>query len=551
MDLSLVFKNLQQLKSTDLTSQSVEEIKSSIVSANQLVGNDLPHYVVPHSFHGLPLVSGSEHLPQIYAIAGIGIMSIIDQIKLHSSDNIIIYEPTPGLAYMFLSQIDISIFFGNSNVHIFTNMKDFANGLQNIYEWWTTVKAWKTPSCERLHPDKVQAFHQCLNEKVVVGKANLNTINKTYFWRARNELVNLHAFKNRGNAISCPGGMKNIPAILVGAGPSLRTSLPVLKDASKNDNVLIIAASTTLRVLIPEGIYPHFVIIIEGEKQTHFENIPNLDQLRLVAHLQTSPGHLEYPFKDIFWFTQKTSPIVPVVSSIHQRIQPVKFSGCVLSAAFLLARFWGCNPIAFTGMDLAYRSGDKYMKGLEKRDEEHDQKPFYDVPSQDGRLLIAPPEFLSYAQTIETELEHLKKTNPEFQAVNASVGGRRIKGMVEMGLDKFVNQFTSHDLSVNRILTQVISTWPVLPTDAVDAILRNHLKIYQKLAVILDTTPSSLQSPESLKSINELLNKLPVFNSDTVRLIAWVRHIRSGRDVSDADLLSLKTEVCQILDELS
>lgn len=549
MDINRVHENLKQLKATDLTPPSLEKIKKEIVSASQLLGEDLPHYVVPHSFKGLPgISSGDEHITSVHAIAGVGVMGFADQIRVHRSDDVIIYEPIQGLAYLFLAQVNVSEFFGRSKVHLFTSLDALANALRSTYEWWKTLEAWKSPPSARLYPDKVEAFHQILIENGLLGKINLNTLNELYFQWIRNEIKNLHFLKDRQCAISCPDGMKNVPAVLVGAGPSLRHSLPALKGISRSDSMLIIAASTTLRVLIHEEIYPHFVIIIEGQKQAHFENIPHLNRLRLLAHLQTFPAHLEYPFKDIFWFNQETSALASVIASILPETQPIKFSGNVISAAFLLASFWGCNPIAFTGMDLAYQDGDKYMKGLAKKEYEPERKHFYDVPGQNNCQLKAPPEFLSYAHNLELELEHLKKTRPEFQAVNASVGGRRIRGAIEMPLEDFARHTPTGDVAVDRILTQFISSWPELPADPLERILENYLKTYHLLDRILDKSVSSLQKPDNLAKIEQHMKQLPEFNTNVVRLIPWVHHIRSGRKVSEADLSSLKTEVCQILD---
>ena len=549
MDINRVLENLKRLKTTDLKPDSAEKIKEEIVSATQLIGKDLPYFVVPYSFQGLSVISSDDdHITAIHAIAGVGIMGFADQIRIHRSDDVIIYEPIHGLAYLFLAQVNLSEFFGQSKVHLFTNLDTFANSLQNIYEWWKTLEAWKSPPSARLYPDKVEAFHKHIIENGLIGKINMNTLNKLYFQWIRNEIENLHILKNRRSAVSCPDGMKNVPAVLVGAGPSLRHSLSALKDISRSDNMLIIAASTALRVLIPEDIYPHFVIIIEGEKQTHFENIPHLNRLRLLAHLQTFPGHLEYPFRDIFWFNQETSAFASVIATILPDTQPLKFSGNVLSAAFLLASFWGCNPIAFTGMDLAYQAGDKYMKGLDKIEQESDRKPFYDVPGQDNRQLKAPPEFLSYAQNLEIELEQLRRANPEFTAINSSVGGRRIKGTIEMTLEDFAENIPIPDISVDPLLLQFTASWAALTADPLDKILQNHLKTYHCLESLLDKPIASLQEPDNLTKIGEHLKQLPEFNTSVIRLIPWVRHIRSGRNVPETDLSSLKAEVCQILD---
>jgi len=552
MDINRVYENLRQLKSTDLAPQSKEEIMQAIVTATQNIGEDLSHYVVPKTLINLNgLDVEQDHIATIHVIAGVGIMGFVDRIRLHALDDVIIYEPDEGAAYLFLTQVNVSEFFRKSGVHLFTTLDAFIHGLRNRYEWWKNFEAWKSPPCAKHYPDKVEAFHHHLIQNGLIGKINQNTLNKLYFLWAANELTNLQMLKNRQCAMSDPDSMKNVPAVLVGAGPSLRHSLPELKKISQSNKMLIVAASTTLRVLIPEQIYPHIVIIIEGEQQSHFDNIPHLNRLRLLAHLQTHPEHLKHDFKDLFWFDQETSALRSLTASLVPGTKPIKFSGNVLSAAFLLTTFWGCNPIAFTGMDLAYQTGDKYMKGLEKKEEKDNERKFYPVPAQDESTLEAPPEFISYAHNLEMEIERVQKADPNFRAVNASTGGRRIKGTIEMTLEKFAGHFSMEKDLVEPMLSRAIESWPSLPEKTVETVLTEHLNTYHRLSALLESPNSPSENQAQIEKINHFLDQLPEFNTGVIRIIPWVRHIRSNRNISNADLDALRSTVRQILDGIS
>ncbi len=548
MDLQRIHENLKHLKGTDLKPCPDQMLMQEIISATKRVRENLPHYVVPKNFHGInPVSSEKEHWAVIHAMAGIGIMGIVDRLQLHPTDLVIIYEPDPGLAFIFLSQVDLKAFFNDCKIFIYTSLNNFKTALNGIYEWWKEVHAWKSPFTSKQYPERVEEFHQQIIQHVMMGKVNLNTLNKLYFEWVKNETINLHQLKQKRCATCCGQHMENVPAILVGAGPSLRHGLLALKEIYKKQNALIIAASTTLRLLIPEGIIPHFVIIIEGEKQAHFDHIPHLDQLNLLAHLQTHPDHTRHLFKDIFWFNQETSPLSPFVQSILTKNRPLNFSGNVLSAAFLLTAQWGCNPIAFIGMDLAYPSGSKYMSGLEKSGEEDLKRNFYDVPGQNNEMLKAPPEFVSYARNLETAIELNQKAAPQLKVINASIGGRRISGTVEMPLEGFMTQITKKDPSLQPLLETFIDSCSPLPAAETARFLNHQKQTYRNLENILEKESSEPLGTDQWIQIRDLMNRLPEFTTGVSRLIQWIRNIRSGKDISTRNLDSLKVVIKDML----
>ncbi|MCP3954199.1 MAG: hypothetical protein GY697_18585, partial [Desulfobacterales bacterium] len=203
MDLSLVSKNLKQLASTDLALASADDIKAQIISATRRVGDALPHHVVPKGFKGLSFApSPIDSTSKIVAIAGTGFMGFTDKIHLSLSNDVIIYEPLPGLAYLFLSQIDFTDFFGNTNIHIFSHIENFATALQNLQNCWRSIKAFKAPTANQLFPEEVAKFQNIVVEYGLIAMNEIKALEKHYFQWVRNESINLQQLQGRPNASS-------------------------------------------------------------------------------------------------------------------------------------------------------------------------------------------------------------------------------------------------------------------------------------------------------------------------------------------------------------
>ena len=120
----------------------------------------------------------------------------------------------------------------------------------------------------------------------------LHSSNEAYYDRMRNELVRQYlvvrpmmevnlrtapiiqgnTFENLPIIASSPDvseigdGMKNIPFILVGAGPSLDESIDFLK--SVQDKSIIVCSNSPLRKLLHNGIKPHLVVTADPQEPT-------------------------------------------------------------------------------------------------------------------------------------------------------------------------------------------------------------------------------------------------------------------------------------------
>ncbi|MDH5542929.1 MAG: DUF115 domain-containing protein [Nitrospinota bacterium] len=176
--------------------------------------------------------------------------------------------------------------------------------------------------------------------------------------------------KNRNNIRRTPGvknlfdRFKNLPSIVVGAGPSLDRNIKYMQYAS--GKAVIIACDTALKILKQNGVKPDIVINLDPQSNVvnFFEEI-DTREITLVAPTIAYPP-LREAWKGHFFFYNKNAPDIPLLAGIaheHRELGLLTPGGSVLSVAFDLAFKMGADPIAFIGQDLSYSADNAYASG--------------------------------------------------------------------------------------------------------------------------------------------------------------------------------------------
>jgi len=155
-----------------------------------------------------------------------------------------------------------------------------------------------------------------------------------------------------------------LPAVVVGAGPSLDLALPLLHQA--REHAVIVAVDTALRPLASAGIEPHVVVAVDpGEANVrHLVDLPPCPGAHLVAEGSVDPAAFAAFRGRTFAFAvadHEPWPWLRPSGFDHGRLRAW---GSVLTCAFDLACVMGCDPIVFVGSDLAFTLGRPYARGV-------------------------------------------------------------------------------------------------------------------------------------------------------------------------------------------
>ena len=301
----------------------------------------------------------------LYAISGFGDGSHVQHFLDHSSGgtHFIVAEEDPALLRETLSRFDCSNLLANERFMLGVGEPD-DNFFRDI----------QTAALSEIQDINMVIF------------SPLHSLNEAYYDRMRNELVRQYLVVRpmmevnlrtapiiQGNTfenltIMAPSPdiseigdeMKDIPFILVGAGPSLDESIDFLK--SVQDKSIIVCSNSPLRKLLNNGIKPHLVFTADPQEPTlaGFKGV-DVAGLTLACPFSAYPEIVRlFDGRILSWCT--FNPIVDLVKKYMGKPpgSPIMEKGTVSGCVLDLSRLLGSKKVLFVGQDLCIRDDGRY-----------------------------------------------------------------------------------------------------------------------------------------------------------------------------------------------
>lgn len=202
-----------------------------------------------------------------------------------------------------------------------------------------------------------------LAQRIVVGARN-NEIARQKFAGPYlcNTLTNLPAIASEGDVASLYGRFSGVPALVVGAGPSLDRNVAAL--VHLQERALVIAVDTAVRPLLAAGIRPHLIVSVDPSEVNarHLDRLPDTRGMWLVAEGSLDSRVFEQFRGRTFFFRVANHHPWPWLAEQGAGCGLLDAWGSVLTSAFDLAVRAGCGPIVFAGADLAYTGDQIYCR---------------------------------------------------------------------------------------------------------------------------------------------------------------------------------------------
>ena len=182
----------------------------------------------------------------------------------------------------------------------------------------------------------------------------------------RNFLRNQEVIQKNPGVIALKNRFRDIPCIVVGAGPSLDKNIRYLRKAC--EKAVILCCDAALKPLLSHGIVPNFVLVLDPQEEIarFLSNVPQKG-ITLVVPTIVHPNILELWKEEILFFN-KFAPDIPTLVEIQKMVPKIGIltpGGTVLSVTYDLAFQAGCNPILFAGQDLSYPKKNSHSHGTE------------------------------------------------------------------------------------------------------------------------------------------------------------------------------------------
>ncbi|WP_396598622.1 motility associated factor glycosyltransferase family protein [Bermanella sp. R86531] len=258
---------------------------------------------------------------------------------------------------------------------------------------------------------------------------------------------------------------RSIPALVVGAGPSLNDKIDFIKE--NKDDFLIISAGTALRSLYKAGITPDIHAEIESDYNTVLAlnsiDPDYLKDIKLIGPIQLNPlAFKKFNTKRLFFKDSSAQSGMFEISDTD----PIPHSTPTCSntaMAFLL--YHEFKDIYFVGMDLGYKdkSNSHAQGSLYYEQDAPDQikqamkaKEFTDyinILDVNGGTIKTEPIYFSTKRRIENAIRTSKSIGKETDFYNAS-NGAEISGaphIKEIALNKNINYKNLKDSFINKV----------------------------------------------------------------------------------------------------
>ena len=462
-------------------------------------------------------------LYKIMYIYGIGNGYLINMLTQNQFHNFIyVFEPELELLYIALNLTDISEDIASKRV-ILIHTQDFDSvSFRRIVEGLAIVhlKAYDL----RLNG----VFYNSYIDDIKKVNQDILKIFRYYLVSTGNdatdELLGLeHFVQNLPLMLKNPQlnnlvhkGKNSDTAIIVATGPSLSKQIPLLKEIQ--NYVTIIAADASLPVLEKENIKPDIVTTIERTARTgeFYEHTTPAFQKDIVFALTAivaqelldniKEGQLQLSMRPTGWHYA------------YMELEKYGYLGLGMSSAnmaFELASSMKFKQILIIGQDLAYaKDGRSHAENHIFGNDEIKQKA-YDEYTQayggDGEVRTTKV-WKMFLNGYENTVAQNREKGETFLTINATEGGARIKGTIEMPFAKAVENYVTKEQIKEKIVLDLPS----------EELYEEHmLQAVEKLAKAIEMGKTMKRSVKKLlKILTKVIRKYKKYPIEDIHLYA-------------------------------
>lgn len=454
---------IENAKKEDDISLEVIETKSKNLSAKVIKNGKsvLLHSAYDPIKEANTLIKEIEDDVDVVFIFGIGGGYLINAIK-KLNINIVVIEPSISFFNLLIDNFKLDKILEDSKVTFFIGGNDIED-IEKFISLKTTkkVKFFITRSYSNLFTDDA-LFYQTKVLSIIDKKTiNINTILRFDKLWAYNIASNVVEISTHYGVNRFFDKYKNIPAVVVSAGPSLEKNIRKLKDLK--DKAIIIAVDTAMKPLSSHNISPHFVITIDPQKKNskYFRNV-NFKDTVLIAESSVDNEAIS-SFKGAIYFLDSIFPLAKYFMRPLGKRGDITMGGSVSTAAYDFAIRIGANPVIMLGLDLSFPNHQTHIKGSY-----HEENFFTEIGKLDSydsriyKVLVSGnlrEEKNVYGESVFTDsrfdmyrnwYEEQCKINGSKKFYNATEGGVIIKAMENITVDELLKKLDNINIEIDK-----------------------------------------------------------------------------------------------------
>lgn len=154
---------------------------------------------------------------------------------------------------------------------------------------------------------------------------------------------------------------KNLPFLVLGAGPSLEKILPHL--AKLKNKMVIVCVDTALRALLQRNIQPDFIVLTDPQywAYRHIAGLKSPESI-LITENSVYPSVFKFECKKIVC-AKSQIPVGQFFEKYCGELGYLGAGGSVASCAWTFAKYCGAKNIFLCGIDLSFPGKQTHIKG--------------------------------------------------------------------------------------------------------------------------------------------------------------------------------------------
>lgn len=293
---------------------------------------------------------------------GIGLgYTCIECAKKHPEKTLIIFEPDPYHFFSSLIFTDWADVFKCKNLILAISCTpEQGITLINQYEILKTkifhVKA------QTNHAEKYfETLETLIKRNINKEKINIATLEKFGKLWVKNTCKNLKKSFFAQGITQYKNCAKNLPFLILAAGPSLEDVLPHLKEIQ--NKAIIVCVDTALRFCIKHKVEPDFIVLTDPQywAYKHIDGIKSPSSI-LITESAVYPSVFRFLCKKIIC-CKSNFPLEHYFDSFRSDKGTLVAGGSVASTAWNFAQYAGSSEIYVAGLDLAFVNKQTHIKG--------------------------------------------------------------------------------------------------------------------------------------------------------------------------------------------
>jgi hypothetical protein len=364
-----------------------------------------------------------------FVLLGYGLGYLAEALILRYPDRkLYLAEDDFSLLFYFLSLRDLRNVIENPNV-FFLFGHETPEQLATLWQLHKLflLQTFTNRALYQCHTAFFDKVYQAVKNFNMRKQVNANTLKRYARLWLRNLARNAGALAEALPVSAMFGRFAGMPAVVIGAGVSLETLLPVLPQIRQH--AILVCVDTAYRILLHHGIEADFLIITDSQywNSRHLDNCRSTSTL-FIGELGIYPSLLHDSTAFKRFFCNSFFPVARLFESMVEEKGSLKSGGSVATTAFDLCRQLGASGVWLIGIDLAFPKGKTHARG--SRFEEwalsdhtrlkplyntlyqmsHTAHPFY-TKAQRGGHILTDERMLVYKKWFEEEALSIKTFN--------------------------------------------------------------------------------------------------------------------------------------------